>query len=96
MSNLTDAGRDLSKALTAVSKALELYYEMALAEGRSAPEGPTARGLSASQLRSKLQAYVIARLSPKPHPLHKSVLQFEGAPQARRHVANHSLPGLPA
>ena len=33
---------------------------------RTMPDGPTARGLDPKQLRRRLQAEVVARLSPKP------------------------------
>ena len=97
MADLKTLARDLVRALDATNKALEKYFNAALAEGRAAPDGPTARGLDPKQLRRRLQAEVVARLSPKPvFGLPDPVLQFEGSPEARRFAAARPLLGLPA
>lgn len=88
MADLNTAAKELVKALDAVHKALEKYASVALAIGREAGN-PTERGLDARQLRQRLKAEVVARLSPK----RDSLLQLEGAPEARRFVAARPLLG---
>jgi hypothetical protein len=91
---LESAARELVKALAVTNKALDKYYETARAVGYESGD-PIARGMSPRQLRQTIQNFVIARLSPKPTPVLEPVLQFPGAPEARRHCQNHPLPGLP-
>lgn len=91
--SLEIAAKELVKALEATNKALVKYYETARAVGCESDD-PIARGMSPRQLRQTIQQFVISRLSPKPTPLIEPVLQFPGAPEARRHCANHPLPGL--
>lgn len=95
MVDLKTAARDLDKALTAVDKALSTYFDALIALGRECPD-PVERGLSAKQVKTRLQTYVISRLCPKPVFGQPSpILQFDGAPEARRFVeARGALPGL--
>ena len=90
---LKTAGRELTRALEQVNKAVASYYAVALAAGREAPEGPTACGLDPRQLRQKLTGYVVARLSPKTG-LEKPLLEFANAPEARKVAIARPLPGL--
>lgn len=92
MAELDKAGRELSRALEQVNKCVSAYFDAALTVGRESGD-PTARGLDARQLRQKLQSYIIAKLSPRVG-LEKPLLQFHGAPEARRYVAAHPLPGV--
>jgi len=91
---LQSAAKELSKAIDALNKAVEKYYFAARAVGDAAPDGPTARGLDARQLRNAIQNFIVARLSPKPTPVCNPVLQFDGAPEARKYFLHHKLPGL--
>jgi len=94
MSDLKTAARRLERALKIANKAIEKYAAAALAVGREAGN-PTARGFDAKQVRQRLKAHVIAALSPKPvHGLPEPILQFDGAPEARRFAATRPLPGL--
>jgi hypothetical protein len=90
MSDLKTAAKELVKALEAVNKALEKYASIAQAVGDAAPDGATYRGLNQRQLRQRLKAEVVARLSPK----RDSLLQLEGAPEARRFIAARPLLGF--
>lgn len=92
---LKTAAAGLVKALTATSKALETYLAVATKVGSEAADGASYRGLDGRQVRRRLKAEVIARLSPKPvHGMPDPPLQLEGAPEARRYVTAHPLPGL--
>jgi hypothetical protein len=94
MSDLKTAAKELVKALDATDKALRKYADAALAIGRESGD-PTARGMDAKQVRRRLNAEVVARLSPKPaFGLPAPILQLDGAPEARRYCAAHPLPGL--
>lgn len=91
--SLKEAARDLDKALTAVNRAVEQYVAAAVAAGREASDGPVYRGLDTTQLRRKISAFIVARLSPK-RGIEKPFLHFDGAPEARKYVQAHGLPGL--
>lgn len=91
MSDLSTRARELDKTLAAASVAIDKYFETALAAGFATGD-PTGRGLDGRQLRQKLQNHVVAFLSPKPRPGTKSILQFTGAPEARRYTAVHGIP----
>ena len=93
MAELKAEARELSRALDKVNEAVDAYFAAALAVGRSAPDGPTARGLDPKQIRRKLQCFIIAQLSPKTN-LQRPLLAFDGAPEARRYIEAHPLPGL--
>jgi len=87
--DLKTAAKELVKALDATEKALRKYADAALAVGRAAGD-PTERGYDKRQIRQRLQAEVIARLSPT----RDSLLQLAGAPDARRFVAARPLLGF--
>jgi hypothetical protein len=94
MAGLETAARKLIRSLDVANRRLLKYYDLALAVGRASPD-PTERGFDAKQIRHRLQAEVIARLSPKPrHGETRPILQLNGAPEARRFVAARPLPGL--
>lgn len=88
MTDLKTAAAALSKAANAFDLALKNYYDAVIAVGRESAN-PTERGFDARQVRRKLQAFVVAKLSPR-----DGILQFDGAPEARRYVAANPLPGL--
>ena len=88
MSNLNTAAKELIEVLDAAERALQNYFDAAVAVGRESGN-PTERGLDSRQVRRRVQAEVIARLSRRSSPL-----QFDGAPEARRYVAANPLPGL--
>jgi hypothetical protein len=78
---------EVVRTLDAARQAIENYFKLAKAVGLAAPDGATARGLSGMQLRRRLQAEVIYRLSPN----RDALLQLDGAPEARRFVVAHPL-----
>lgn len=94
MVDLKTAALAFSKALDALCRATDQYGYALLAVGREAGN-PTERGLNAKQVRQRVQAEIVARLSPRPVPgLPEPILQLDGAPEARRFVAARPLPGL--
>jgi hypothetical protein len=88
MADLNTAALELTKALDATAAALKKYFDAAVAVGRES-DSPTERGLDSKQVRRRLQAEVVARLSPR-----DGVLSLEGAPEARRYAAARPLLGL--
>lgn len=94
-SQLQTAASELDRALNTAARAIETYFNMARAEARASGRDDTAGGMSARQLKQLLQAYVLAKLSPRPTALFDPILQLAGAPEARRYAASHTLPGLP-
>ena len=95
--DLTSAARRLIKTLDVLAKRIDEYGAAALALGRDkevSPDGATARGFDARQVRWRIKAEVTARLSPKhvfgqPAPW----LVLDGAPEARRYIVANPLPG---
>lgn len=85
--------RNLDRALDLLNRRVERYVLAAVAAGREAPDGPTARGLDTNQLQRKLTSYIVAKLSEAPAGT-KPVLRFDGAPEARKYVRVHGLPEL--
>jgi hypothetical protein len=88
MVDLATPAKEFIEALAALNRTIEAYYEAAVAIGRESGN-PTERGLDARQVRRRIQEQVVAALSTR-----TSVLQFDGAPGARRFVAANPLPGL--
>lgn len=101
MSDLKTAATQLVKALDTAAKAVEKYISTAKVIGLESGDA-TARGMDIKQLRRRVQAEVIARLSPAGHWVERggvptrvdAPLQINGAPEARRYCAAHPLPGL--
>lgn len=94
MADLKTAAKDLVRALSITGKAIDVYFATALAVGRESKD-PTERGFDARQLRRRIHAEVVARLSPKPiFGMPAPVLELDGAPQARRFITTNPLPGL--
>lgn len=93
---LKETAKDLVKTADRLKVLCEKYVNDALAEARETGRDNTDGGMSARQLKSRVQAEVIARLCPKPvFGLPDPVLQFNGAPEARKFVAVRGpLPGL--
>src|SRR6185437_197747 len=82
--DLKALARDLDRTLSAVTKAVDAYYAAAVSVGHETGD-PPAHGLDSRQLRLKLQTFVVAKLSPKPPPGRKPVLQLKAGPEARRY-----------
>ena len=94
MSDLKTTAQAFSTALNQLVSATDAYGAALLAVGREAGN-PTARGLNAKQVRQRIQAEIIARLSPRPvQGKPEPILQLDGAPEARRFVTAKPLPGL--
>lgn len=94
MANLNAAARRLVRSLDVTAKRIDRYFaeakEFAAKHGRSDVSG----GMDSRQLRQRLKAEVIARLSPRMPAGQRPLIELEGAPEARRFAQAHPLPGL--
>jgi hypothetical protein len=93
--SLPEIAKDLDKTLSKAASLLEKYMSEGAAEAAKSGRDDAAGGMSPAQLRQRLQAFVIAKLSPKPRfGFPKPPIQLDGAPEARRFIEARGFPGL--
>lgn len=94
MANLNAAARRLTRSLDITAKRIDAYFAAATQFAREHGRHDVAGGMDSRQLRACLQAAVVSRLSPRKPGGEKPLLEFHGAPEARRFAEAHPLPGL--
>ena len=93
--SLRDTARVLVKTADRLAVLCEKYLVEAQADARESGRDNTAGGMGPVQLRRLLQAHVVARISPRPlFGMPDPPIKIDGAPEARKFAAAHSLPGL--